>query len=335
MKKITWLAILTSLILMVGSFGTVHAEIIPASGMGQIGLQAAVLCDTLTLRQEPSSSSKALQTLHYRDLIIVTEQQDGWARVVLGDSEDAASGWVNADYIAIDPAWYRTEEKTPVYAWSDAAAPKVALLDANTEFLDPETFLPILKDEGEWIVVSLRGAVGSIYVGAGRQDGNRCEDVIMLEGMEETIQYERIRNENIGFEMAYDYERFSRYSASDRECFISRYDDPNDPVNYLEVTRSAEDAETTAAAVGEALSGDYDIIVESFALDGAGECIRIDASAARDGSGTPDLLQVAYIIPAGDGSIIATSHYSFESAEGFGVRFQNMIQTIAAIGGQE
>ena len=44
-----------------------------------------------------------------------------------------------------------------------AAGLPVALLDANTEYLDPETFLPILKDEGEWIIVSLRGATGWIH----------------------------------------------------------------------------------------------------------------------------------------------------------------------------
>ncbi len=160
MKKTVFLAMLTALILAL--IGTVHAEIIPPFGEGQIGLQAVVLCESLTLRQGPSASSDALQTLQYHDLIIVTEQTDGWAYCVLGDSEDAAAGWVNADYIVVDPAWYRTEAKTPVYAWKDTAAPKVALLDANADFLDPDTFLPILKDEGEWLVVSLRGAAGWI-----------------------------------------------------------------------------------------------------------------------------------------------------------------------------
>ena len=163
MKRNTRLAILISLILMLGCTGIVHAEVIPPYGEGQIGLLAAVLCDSLTLRQEPRASSKAIQTLKYRDLIIVTKQSDGWAFCFLGDSEDSASGWVNSDYIAVDPAWYRTDKKTPVYAWNDAAAPKVALLNANTVLLDPDTYLPILKDEGEWLLVSLRGAAGWIH----------------------------------------------------------------------------------------------------------------------------------------------------------------------------
>ena len=43
------------------------------------------------------------------------------------------------------------------------SAPRVALLDANTELFDPNTFLPVLKDEGDWLLVSLRGAVGWIH----------------------------------------------------------------------------------------------------------------------------------------------------------------------------
>ncbi len=161
MKKHAWLLILAVLALISGCLAA-QAEIVPPFGEGQIGLTAVVLCENLTLREAPNTSSRAVRTLHYRDLINVTNQENGWARAVIGDSEDAPYGWVNADYIAVDPAWYRTEKNTPVYAWNDTAAPKVALLDANTEILDPDTFLPILKDEGDWLIVSLRGATGWI-----------------------------------------------------------------------------------------------------------------------------------------------------------------------------
>ena len=166
MKKLRRLIILTAVALMLGSIGAAHAEIIPPFGEGQIGLHAAVLCEELSLREKPNASSRLVQTLRHGDFIIVTEQENGWARCVLGDAEDSPSGWVRAEYIAVDPAWYRTEEKTPVYAWNDTAAPRVALLNANTELFDPDTFLPILKTEGDWLIVSLRGAVGWIYNGA-------------------------------------------------------------------------------------------------------------------------------------------------------------------------
>ena len=165
MKKFTWLTILTALILALGCLGAAFAEIIPAAEPGQqIGYQAVVLCETLTLRESSSSSSKALQTLNYGDLPIVVgadlpagpREENGFVYCVLGDSEDSPSGWLNADYLAINPAWYITEKATAVHAWNDSTAPKVALLDKGTR-------LPILREEGDWYIVSPRGAVGWIH----------------------------------------------------------------------------------------------------------------------------------------------------------------------------
>ena len=144
------------LVLMIAVAGIAQAEIISPRGEGQIGLQAVVLCESLTVRQSASSSAKAVKTVSYGSLIIVTKQSNGWAYCVLGDSEDSPAGWVNADYIAIDPAWYHTTAKTTVYAWNSTSAPKVGLLDKNTN-------LPILKVQGDWIIVSLRGATGWIH----------------------------------------------------------------------------------------------------------------------------------------------------------------------------
>ena len=156
MKKHVWLMILTVMIMIIGSMMTVQAEIIPPYGQGQIGLSAVVLCEDLTLRQAPGTNAGILDTLHDGARIIVYEQKDGWAHIFTGDSEDSAEGWVKADYLAIDPAWYRADVATPVYAWNDTSALKVGLLDKDT-------VLPILKDDGEWIVVGLRGASGWIH----------------------------------------------------------------------------------------------------------------------------------------------------------------------------
>ncbi|MBQ3425092.1 MAG: hypothetical protein IJH38_07840 [Clostridia bacterium] len=76
---------------------------------------------------------------------------NGFAQIFLSDAEPA--GWVNAEYIAINPSYFRTDSKTPVYAWNSTSAPKVALLSKG------ET-LPILKECGDWLIVSLCGAVG-------------------------------------------------------------------------------------------------------------------------------------------------------------------------------
>ena len=164
MKKNSWLTILAALILVLGSIAAVHAEIIPPDEPGQqIGYPAVVLCEELTLRAKPVSSSKTVRTLHYGDLPIVVGadqpdgalEKNGFVYCTLGDAEDAPCGWINADYIMINPAWYVTEKSTAVYAWNDTAAPKVALLDKGTR-------LPILKEEDGWYLVSLRGAVGWI-----------------------------------------------------------------------------------------------------------------------------------------------------------------------------
>ena len=156
MKKHVWLMILTVMIMIIGSMMTVQAEIIPPYGQGQIGLSAVVLCEDLTLRQAPGTNAGILDTLHDGARIIVYEQKDGWAHIFTGDSEDSAEGWVKADYLAIDPAWFKADSATPVYAWNDTSALKVGLLDKDT-------VLPILKDDGEWLVVGLRGASGWIH----------------------------------------------------------------------------------------------------------------------------------------------------------------------------
>ncbi len=329
MRKTVWLAILLAAALVCGSMGAAGAEVLPPYGEGQIGLTAVVLCEQLTLRAEPSASAAALQTVPYGSLIIVTDQADGWARCVLGDAEDSPAGWVRADYIAIDPAWYRAEKNTPVYAWGDTAAPKVALLDGGT-------VLPILKDGGEWLIVSLRGAAGWIRMANraaafGRRDGERFEQTILLEGMEETVRYEHIVS-NAGFAMDYDYESFARLSGADGERFTSVWDDPAQPENYLEITWRDEGADDAAEDIAAELTRDYDISTEAYVLDRAGSCIRIEASAVRGTNQMAERLQVVYIIPAGDGCLVATEHFFIEGAEGFGQRFSEMLNTLEVIG---
>ena len=165
-----------------------------------------------------------------------------------------------------------------------------------------------------------------------RQDGERYEGVIMLEGMEQTVRYEHMVNKTAGFEMDYDYETFIRHSEADRERFVLAWDDhPEKPEYYLEVTCSQEDAETVAAAISEELSKDYEINRGSSALDYAGDCIQIAACEVKGGGYTADQMQTVYIIPANDGCRIATAHYGFDSADLFGARFRAMVNTLAVI----
>ncbi len=175
------------------------------------------------------------------------------------------------------------------------------------------------------------GSSPSSAAGPKRADGERFETAIILEGMEETVRYEHIRNDALGFEMDYDYESFVRQTETECERFISVYDDPADPQYCLEVTRSPEDAETAAASVSKVLSEDYEINREDYPLDHAGTCIRIDASAEKGGLVMPEILRMVYIIPAEDGSIIASTHCAIEGSEGFGRRFSYIVKTIEVI----
>ncbi|MBP5669706.1 MAG: hypothetical protein J6X14_05290 [Lachnospiraceae bacterium] len=98
---------------------------------------------------------------------------------------------------------------------------------------------------------------------------------------------------------------------------------------------SSKDADAAAASVSEELSKEYDLTKGSVTLEGAGSCVRIEASNAKGNGGTPDQIQVAYVIPASKGSIIATAHYTFESSEGFGRRFSAILNTLEVIGRKE
>lgn len=165
-----------------------------------------------------------------------------------------------------------------------------------------------------------------------RQDGERFEAVIVMEGMEETVNYEHIRNEALGFEMDYDYESFSRSGDSDRERFVLVWDDPAKPEYYLELSYSPESAEYAAGSISEALSAEYELYRDdSFMLERAGRCIYISTSSIKGGGYSPEHLQTVYVIPAGDGCIVATEHCSIESAEGIGRRFAYMMHTLSLI----
>lgn len=160
----------------------------------------------------------------------------------------------------------------------------------------------------------------------GKRDGERFTETIMLEGMEETVRFEHTINDELGIEMDYDYESLDRFSESDCERFISSYDDPEEPQNYLEVRYSAENVDTICAIITDTLSSEYDIIREPYTLDHAGPCVQIEAT--EGGKGIPYLLQTVYVIPKDDGCIVATAHYTIESAEGFGARFRYILNTL-------
>ena len=161
-----------------------------------------------------------------------------------------------------------------------------------------------------------------------RQDGERFEAVIMMEGMEETVRYEHIRREDLGFAMDYDYENFVRQSEGDRERFVSNWDDLADPQNYLEVSYDTGNANLVADAISAGLSDVYDLFQDERELDNSVKCLRIEASVIKGTNQMADRIQEIYIIPAGSGSIVARAYYAIEGAEGFGRRFAYMVRTL-------
>ena len=184
------------------------------------------------------------------------------------------------------------------------------------------TTVPVLASEPEALPEKMGGSQ--------RQDGERFEDVIMLEGMEETVRYEHVRNDAMGIAMDYDYESFVRRSGPASECFISCYDNADSPENFLELIYSEENADSAAASIAERLSQTYNIIQDTRVLNKAGTCAHIDASADKNDQ-TPDQLQSVYVIPVSNGCVIATSRYSFEAADGFGKRFSEMLNTLEVL----
>lgn len=161
--------------------------------------------------------------------------------------------------------------------------------------------------------------------------GEHFEGTVPLEGTEQTVHYEAIRNDELGFEMGYDYENFVRQSEADCERFISVWDNPDNPEIYLEITHSSDNAETTAASIAETLSAQYNVSRWEYTLDRAGDCIDLRGELDKEGQMSIWELQMVYIIPADDGCFVAWGHYTQESAEGCGARFRGMMHTFAVL----
>ena len=164
MKKL-----LLAMLLMALCTSAASATILPATGVDEgykawTGIEATpavVLCESLTVYdRRGDQGGKKVSTIFYTGTDrAVLESWDGWAKIQYSDGADP--GWVRNEYLLMDPAWYRCDGTTAVYAYPDAMSPRVALLDAGTE-------LPIITeyDDGKsvngWVCVSLRGAAGWI-----------------------------------------------------------------------------------------------------------------------------------------------------------------------------
>ncbi|MBQ7887458.1 MAG: hypothetical protein IJ313_11280 [Clostridia bacterium] len=151
--------LLSLFLLLALAASTATASIIPPEGVhagffsftGIAGKRAVVLCESLTVCDAPNGNP--IDSFSYGESLVATQSRDGWVYGYYSDGNQ--TGWVRSDYLLIDPAYYVADAETPVHAYPDVSAPRVALLSAGTR-------LPIVRVDGDWLIVSLRGAAGCV-----------------------------------------------------------------------------------------------------------------------------------------------------------------------------
>ena len=296
------------------------------------------------------------------DFVAVFEEDPGWQNPVMNFVGEYQSGRAHAlvECFGNDEAWITIEWGSSAWElahwdivgrlnldtlsikYSGATMQTVTYADNGeeksrvTEY-DNGTGTITFNDDGTFTWHEDQSAYGTdmvfewVPVEPKREDGERFEAVIILEGMEETVQYEHVVNEELGFEIDYDYESLERYSDTDMECFISVWDGPGNPENFLEIMHDEQNAEAVAARVKEELSQEYDLLESTRELERAGECVYIEAAVIKGTNNMADELQAVYIIPASEGCFVATAHFAAEAAEGFGHRFNYMLQTFSEL----
>lgn len=139
------------------------AEISHPVGPGQMGYDAVVLSKNVSIRPTTNANAKAVKRLNYGDRMAVMSAGNGWCEVYLSETE-GLTGYVLETYILVDPAYITIEESTPVYAWKATNAKRVGLISRG------ETY-PIIRMEGNWLLISLRGAAGWMLRPEGEASG--------------------------------------------------------------------------------------------------------------------------------------------------------------------
>ena len=116
-----------------------------------------MLCNTLTLRSEPSDSAPAICTLDYGAKLYVgfpAEDNDEWYDATYM-ADVHASGYVKIAYVLLEPYWFESDAATPIYAYPSEDAERVALMPRGKR-------VAVIRETDDYYVVSLRGAAGFI-----------------------------------------------------------------------------------------------------------------------------------------------------------------------------
>lgn len=109
-----------------------------------------VLCDSLTLRTEPSATAASVGSLPNGYVFPILSRNNEWWLI----NSDFGTGWINSNYALENPTYYTSVNETAVYA-SASFKKRVGLLEPNRT-------LAIIEDAGSYYVVSFRGASGYI-----------------------------------------------------------------------------------------------------------------------------------------------------------------------------
>lgn len=200
-----------------------------------------------------------------------------------------------------------------VYGTVPAAADTTTTAQ-TTQTQDPDT----VKTEADGSVLSSE-----------MPDGFRFESSIILEGMEEMVQYEHAISLNAGISIDYDYEIFTRRTGESSESFVSVYDDSSHPDNYMSISASPADGDTMKEIIGSYLESLFsNVTAEQTELGPFTGCTRFVADTPLTDEFSRNAVTVQYVIPANDGSRLVELHYTAESAEGFGTRMERMLDTL-------
>jgi len=155
MKQPLAIALLVILLLTSAVAAILPARGVDADFLDLTGIECAPavqLCKTLEICDD--RNGHVIMTHDYADgCLPVIEIWDGWAQIYIADENE--TGWVRSEFLLMDPAWYVCEASTEVYADDDPLAPRVALLNAGSS-------LAIIREDAEWVLVSMEGGAGWI-----------------------------------------------------------------------------------------------------------------------------------------------------------------------------
>lgn len=106
-----------------------------------------VLCESLTVRAEPSGAAGAVASFKYAETFDILKENGDWIQA----NCDGTVGWVNGQYVLKNPDYYYVGAETAAYAYPAPDAKRVGLIAAGTT-------LPVILETENCYIVSLRSA---------------------------------------------------------------------------------------------------------------------------------------------------------------------------------